>query len=72
MTLLDIKRGKGDIAKRESNSFVDGEGVRGSVYVSGCPFNCVGWYEKESQKCRNGEKYTDEILAEILDDCDHD
>ena len=58
--------------KIESNSFVDGEGVRCSVYVSGCPFNCVGCYNKASQKFRYGEKYTDEILAEILDDCDHD
>lgn len=41
MTLLDIKQGQGYIAKIESNSFVDGEGVRCSVYVSGCPFNCV-------------------------------
>ncbi|KOS64710.1 ribonucleoside-triphosphate reductase activating protein, partial [Staphylococcus aureus] len=44
MTLLDIKQGQGYIAKIESNSFVDGEGVRCSVYVSGCPFNCVGCY----------------------------
>ncbi|CAC7597715.1 Ribonucleotide reductase of class III (anaerobic), activating protein [Staphylococcus aureus] len=28
MTLLDIKQGQGYIAKIESNSFVDGEGVR--------------------------------------------
>lgn len=38
MILLDIKQGQGYIAKIESNSFVDGEGVRCSVYVSGCPF----------------------------------
>ncbi len=28
MILLDIKQGQGYIAKIESNSFVDGEGVR--------------------------------------------
>lgn len=54
MTLLDIKQGQGYIAKIESNSFVDGEGVRCSVYVSGCPFNCVGCYNKASQKFRYG------------------
>ena len=27
---------------------------------------------KPHKKFRYGEKYTDEILAEILDDCDHD
>ncbi|WP_256025847.1 4Fe-4S cluster-binding domain-containing protein, partial [Staphylococcus aureus] len=65
MILLDIKQGQVYIAKIESNSFVDGEGVRCIVYVSGCPFNCVGCYNKASQKFRYGEKYTDEILAEI-------
>ena len=40
MSMLDIKTGQNHIAKIESHSFVDGEGVRCSVYVSGCPFQC--------------------------------
>ena len=40
MNILNIKEGQHYIAKIESHSFVDGEGVRCSVYVSGCPFQC--------------------------------
>ena len=35
MNILNIKEGQHYIAKIESHSFVDGEGVRCSVYVSG-------------------------------------
>lgn len=50
MTILDIKKGQGYIAKIESQSFVDGEGVRCSLYVSGCPFACKNCYNKVAQK----------------------
>lgn len=71
MPILDIKRGQGYIAKIETHSFVDGEGVRCSVYVSGCPFNCLGCYNKAAQTFTYGEKFSSEILEEILDYCDH-
>lgn len=29
---------------------LDGEGLRCSLYVSYCPFNCVGCYNKAAQK----------------------
>lgn len=47
MSMLDIKTGQNHIAKIESHSFVDGEGVRCSVYVSGCPFQCKKCYNEK-------------------------
>ena len=49
MNILNIKEGQHYIAKIESHSFVDGEGVRCSVYVSGCPFQCKGCYNVQAQ-----------------------
>ena len=43
---LKIENGRGYIAKIETHSFVDGEGVRCSVYVSGCPFQCLNCYNE--------------------------
>ena len=49
MNILNIKEGQHYIAKIESHSFVDGEGVRCSVYVSGCPFQCKGCYNVKAK-----------------------
>ena len=38
------------IADYKPFNFVDGEGVRCSLYVSGCLFNCPGCYNKAAQK----------------------
>ncbi|WP_394523784.1 anaerobic ribonucleoside-triphosphate reductase activating protein [Staphylococcus xylosus] len=72
MTILDIKKGQGYIAKIESQSFVDGEGVRCSLYVSGCPFACKNYYNKVAQNFRYGERFNDLILQEILENCEPD
>ncbi|MDY5133530.1 anaerobic ribonucleoside-triphosphate reductase activating protein [Actinotignum urinale] len=48
---------------------VDGEGVRCSIYVSGCPFHCPGCYNVASQNFRYGEPYTEELQERILKDC---
>ena len=34
------------VADYKPYNFVDGEGVRCSLYVSGCPFACKGCYNK--------------------------
>ena len=54
MNILNIKEGQHYIAKIESHSFVDGEGVRCSVYVSGCPFQCKGCYNVQAQNFKYG------------------
>lgn len=69
MKILNLIHGQGYIARIESQSFVDGEGVRCSVYVSGCPFDCKGCYNKAAQNFRYGEQFNDDVLEEILDNC---
>lgn len=67
-----LEQGNGYLAKIEPESFVDGEGVRCSVYVSGCPFNCVGCYNKAAQHFKYGTPFTDEQLDSIIDACSAD
>ena len=40
---------KGKIASYKPYNFVDGEGVRCSLYVSGCLFACEGCYNDRSK-----------------------
>ena len=70
MSLLDIKTGQNHLAKIESHSFVDGEGVRCSVYVSGCPFQCKKCYNEKAQNFKYGETFSEDILEEILENCE--
>ncbi|MDM7465983.1 anaerobic ribonucleoside-triphosphate reductase activating protein [Staphylococcus warneri] len=68
--ILEIEHGQGYIAKIETHSFVDGEGVRCSVYVSGCPFQCLDCYNKAAQHFKYGEPFTEKILQEIISYCE--
>ncbi len=49
-------------------NFVDGEGVRCSLYVSGCKFNCPGCYNKVAQSFHFGTPYTQELEDQIIED----
>ena len=59
---------KNYIADYKPYNFVDGEGVRCSLYVSGCPFACKGCYNKIAQNFQYGTPYTQELEAEIIED----
>lgn len=61
---------KGYYADYVSPTMVDGVGIRGSLYVSGCPFNCKGCYNKQVQDFRYGEPFTEEVADHILADLD--
>lgn len=56
------------IASYKPFNFVDGEGVRCSLYVSGCPFDCPGCYNKAAQNFRYGHLYTTELEDQIIKD----
>ncbi|CAM3822851.1 anaerobic ribonucleoside-triphosphate reductase activating protein [Corynebacterium frankenforstense] len=47
---------------------LDGEGLRCSLYVSYCAFNCLGCYNKAAQKRNYGVEYTAELEERILRD----
>lgn len=63
---------RGKIASYKPFNFVDGEGVRNSLYVSGCLFACEGCYNKVAQSFNYGEIYTEELEQRILADLDQD
>lgn len=56
------------IASYKPFNFVDGEGVRCSLYVSGCKFSCPGCYNKVAQNFHFGTPYTQELEDQIIDD----
>ncbi|MEZ7897758.1 MAG: anaerobic ribonucleoside-triphosphate reductase activating protein [Flaviflexus sp.] len=58
----------GYVADYKPFNFVDGEGVRCSLYVSGCPFKCPGCYNEAAQSFRYGAPYTQELEERILAD----
>lgn len=53
-------------------NFVDGEGVRNSLYVSGCLFNCEGCFNKAIQNFQYGQPFTKELEDQIMIDLHHD
>lgn len=67
-TWLAEKLSQRYIASYKPFNFVDGEGVRCSLYVSGCPFNCPGCYNKAAQNFRYGQSYTQELEDQIIRD----
>jgi anaerobic ribonucleoside-triphosphate reductase activating protein len=52
--------------------FVDGEGVRCSLYVSGCLFACDGCFNEATWNFRYGTPYTPELEERILADLAHE
>lgn len=58
----------GKIADYKPYNFVDGEGVRCSIYVSGCLFACPGCYNRVVQDFSYGLDYTQDLQDQILDD----
>lgn len=46
----------------------DGEGIRCSLYVSGCPFHCDGCFNASIWDFRAGHEYTPELEAKIIAD----
>ena len=59
------------IADYKPFNFVDGEGVRNSLYVSGCLFACEGCFNKAVQNFNYGTPYTEELEAQIMVDLSH-
>lgn len=56
------------IASYKPFNMVDGEGVRCSLYVSGCLFNCPSCYNKVAQNFHYGHPYTQELEDRIIAD----
>ncbi|EGO9007048.1 anaerobic ribonucleoside-triphosphate reductase activating protein [Enterococcus faecalis] len=60
------------IADYKAFNFVDGEGVRNSLYVSGCLFTCEGCFNKAVQNFNYGTPFTESLMNQIIEDLSHD
>ncbi|WP_056966985.1 anaerobic ribonucleoside-triphosphate reductase activating protein [Apilactobacillus ozensis] len=56
------------VADYKAFNFVDGEGVRCSLYVSGCLFHCPGCYNVAAQNFHYGQPYTQALEDQIIED----
>lgn len=65
---LSAKLSQHRIADYKPFGFVDGEGVRCSLYVSGCPFACVGCFNEAAWSFRYGQVYSQELEDQIVAD----
>jgi len=66
------KVSQGFVADYKPFVFVDGEGVRCSLYVSGCLFACEGCFNEQAWSFRYGTAYTDELEESVLTDLAHE
>jgi len=59
------------VASYKPFNMVDGEGIRCSLYVSGCLFNCPGCYNRVAQNFHYGRPYSQELEDKIIADMSH-
>lgn len=60
------------VADYKRFTVVDGEGVRCSLYVSGCPFHCDGCFQPSIFSFSTGVEYTRELEDKIIADLGYD
>jgi anaerobic ribonucleoside-triphosphate reductase activating protein len=61
------KEGEMNYANVKYPDVANGEGVRVSLFVSGCRLNCYNCFNKEAQDFNYGKPYTNETKEYILD-----
>ncbi len=50
----------------------NGPGVRVSLFVQGCTFNCKGCFNQETHDFNGGKEFTDDTIEHILKLCEND
>ena len=50
----------------------DGPGVRVSIFMQGCSFNCKNCFNSETHDFAGGKEFTDETIDRVLELCDND
>lgn len=59
-------------AKINPCDIANGEGVRVSIFVSGCPHHCKGCFNEETWDFSAGQEYTAKTMLEIRAACEPD
>lgn len=49
----------------------DGEGIRVSIFVQGCTFNCIGCFNPETHDFNDGKEFTQETLSTLMELCNN-
>ena len=50
----------------------NGPGVRVSVFMQGCTFNCKNCFNPETHDFKGGKEFTDETISKVLELCEKD
>ena len=50
----------------------DGPGVRVSIFMQGCAFNCKNCFNPETHDFNGGKEFTDETIDKVLKLCDNE
>ncbi|KQT98548.1 anaerobic ribonucleoside-triphosphate reductase activating protein [Sanguibacter sp. Leaf3] len=69
---LSSRLSRDHVADYKPFVFVDGEGVRCSLYVSGCLFACEGCFNEAAWSFRYGRPYSHDLEDQILTDLAHE
>ena len=69
---LSSRVSKGHVADYKPFTFVDGEGVRCALYVSGCLFACEGCFNEAAWSFRFGTPYSQHLEDAIIRDLSHE
>ena len=50
----------------------NGPGVRVSIFMQGCTFNCKECFNPETHDFNGGKEFTDDTINRVLELCDND
>ena len=50
----------------------NGPGVRVSIFMQGCAFNCKNCFNPETHDFKGGKEFTDDTIKRVLDLCDNE
>lgn len=50
----------------------NGPGVRVSIFMQGCTFNCEGCFNRETHDFNGGKEFNDEVIDRVLELCSKD
>ena len=50
----------------------DGPGVRVSIFMQGCSFNCKNCFNQETHDFNGGKEFTDATIQRVLELCDNE